>query len=243
MGLHLLNRLSRQLTHPTVLGTDSQAIIRSLNNQLAHSGQYLLNAIHQATGRLHEKQDGLINHIERLQTIEAGEQWKGNSKGVINLQIHWVPGHCDFGPNERADKEVKLAAQGSSSDARFLPPPLHKKLLLSIYALQQENSDKLKKRWQRRWKSSEGGNLLCTIDNSALSKKYSWLISELDFQQTSLLFQLCLRHIGQNHHPFRICKSESPACPKCQGITVETVKHFLIDKAMPKRRFPLLPSK
>ena len=48
MGFHLLNGLSRQLTHPTVLETDSQAVIRSLNNQKVHSGQYLLNAIHQA---------------------------------------------------------------------------------------------------------------------------------------------------------------------------------------------------
>ena len=74
MGLHLLHGLSRQITHPTVTGTDSQVVSRSLNNQLAHSGQYLLNAIHQATKWLHEKQYGLINHIERLQTIEVGQQ-------------------------------------------------------------------------------------------------------------------------------------------------------------------------
>jgi ribonuclease HI len=106
-----------------------------LNNQLAHLGLYLLNAIHQATEWLHEKQDSLINHIEHLQTIEVGKQWKDKSKGVINLQIHWVPGHCDFAPNERADEEVKLATQGLSSEARFLPPLLCKKLPLSISAL------------------------------------------------------------------------------------------------------------
>ena len=148
MGLHLLSGLRRQLTQPTILGTDSQAIIKSLNNQLAHSGQYLLNAIHQATEQLHKKQDGLINRLERLQTIEAGKQWKGNSKGVINLQICWVPGHCDFGPNERADEEAKLTAQGSSSEAKFLPPLLHKKLPLSISTLWQDNLSKLKRRWQ-----------------------------------------------------------------------------------------------
>ena len=30
MGLHLLNGLSRRLTHPTVLGTDSQVVIKAL---------------------------------------------------------------------------------------------------------------------------------------------------------------------------------------------------------------------
>jgi hypothetical protein len=48
MGLHLLTSLSRQLTAPTILGSDSQAAIRALRNQSAHSGQYLLNAIHLA---------------------------------------------------------------------------------------------------------------------------------------------------------------------------------------------------
>ena len=73
MGLHLLSRLSCKLTCPTVLGTDSQVVIRWLNNQLAHLGQYLLNAIHQATKQLHKKQDGLINRTDHLQTIEVGE--------------------------------------------------------------------------------------------------------------------------------------------------------------------------
>ena len=98
MGLYLLNGLSRQLTHPMVPGTDSQAIIRSLNNQLAHSGQYLLDAIHQAAKQLHEKQDSLINRLKHLQTIKSGKQWKGSSTGVINLQIHWVLGPATSGP-------------------------------------------------------------------------------------------------------------------------------------------------
>ena len=88
---------------------------------------------------------------------------------------------------------------------------------------------KLKKRWSRRWKSSERENLLRSIDNSAPSKKYLRLISDLDRCQASILFQLRTGHIGLNHHLFCIRKAESPACPLCQGITVETVKHFLLE--------------
>ena len=149
LSLHLLHGLMWQLTHTTVLCMDSQAVIKVLNNQHSHSGHYLLDAIHLAAERLHTKQDGIINHNEHIQTIGAGDQWKGDSMGVIDLQIHWVPGHCDFVPNERADEEAKLAIQGSSSDAIFLPPLLHKKLPLSISTLHQENSVKLKKRWSR----------------------------------------------------------------------------------------------
>ena len=149
LGLHLLHGLTRQPTHSIVLDTDSQAVIKALNNQYFHSGHYLLDAIHLAAEQLHAKQDGIINCEECIQTIGAGDQWKGDSRGVIDLQIHWVPGHCDFAPNKHADEEVKLAAQGSLSDTRFLPPLLYKKLPLSISALHQENSVKLKKRWSR----------------------------------------------------------------------------------------------
>ena len=73
MALHLLTSLNRQLTAPTILGSDSQAAIRALGNQSAHSGQYLLNAIHLAAKQLHSKQDGLINRAERQRLLEAGE--------------------------------------------------------------------------------------------------------------------------------------------------------------------------
>ena len=48
-------------------------------------------------------------------------------------------------------------------------------------------------------------------------------------RQASLLFQLRSGHIGPNQHLFHIHKSDTPVCPNCQGITVESVKHFLID--------------
>ena len=189
----------------------------------------MLDAIHKSAKHLHAKQDGRINSDERRQAIADGVQWKGRSRGVVDLQLHWVPGHCDFEPNERADDEAKLAAQGSSSNARFLPPLLRKKLPLSISALHQENNEKLKKRWQRCWKNLERENLLRTIDKSAPSKKYLRFISGLDRRQASLLFQLRTGHIALNQHLFRIHKAESPASPQCQGITVETVRHFLLD--------------
>ena len=121
LGLHLLNSLSRWLTHTTVMGTDSQAVIKALQNQRSHSGHYLLDAIHLSAERLHVKQDGLINSDERHQVLADGQCWKGSTKGIVDLQVHWVPGHCDFGPNERANEEAKQAAQGSSSEARFIP--------------------------------------------------------------------------------------------------------------------------
>ena len=89
--------------------------------------------------------------------------------------------------------------------------------------------DKLKKCWKHRWKSSPREDLLKSINNTTPSKKYLHLILGLDCRQASLLFQLWLGHTGLNHHLFCIHKSDTPVCPNCQGITVESVKHFLID--------------
>jgi ribonuclease HI len=229
MGLHLLRGLNIRLTHPTVLGSDSQAVIKALDNQRSHSGQYILDNALDVAESLHRKQDGLINRAERTEALARGETWKRRSKGVVNLQVHWVPGHSDFAPNERADEEAKKAAQGDSIDVKSLPKLLRKCLPLSISALRQNHLSKQKKRWERRWKSSPRANHLRSIENSAPSKNYIRLIAGLNRRQSSILFQLRTGHVGLNHHLFRICRSETPICPNCQGFAVETVKHYLLE--------------
>ena len=87
----------------------------------------------------------------------------------------------------------------------------------------------LKNRCRCSWKNSERENLFQTIDNLAPSKKYLCLIKGLDQRQASWLLQLWSSHISLNCPLFHIHKSESPACPLCGGITVKTVKNFLLD--------------
>jgi hypothetical protein len=67
------------------------------------------------------------------------------------------------------------------------------------------------------------------IDNTAPSKKFPCLVKDLNRKQASLLFQLRSGHVALNHHLFRIHRSETPSCPHCQGIIVETIKHFLLN--------------
>ena len=64
IGLHLLNNLNRRLIHSTILGTNSQAVIRALDNQHSHLGQYILDNILQSAKALHRKQDSPINAAE-----------------------------------------------------------------------------------------------------------------------------------------------------------------------------------
>jgi hypothetical protein len=109
------------MSHVGAIGSDSQALVKALDNQQPHVGHYILDKIHNMVEFLHVKQDGLINQEEKEAVIQAGDSWKGKTKGIIDLQIHWVPGHKDFPLNKQANKEVKKVAQGQSSDAKLLP--------------------------------------------------------------------------------------------------------------------------
>ena len=158
-----------------------------------------------------------------------GEAWKGHMKGVIDLCLIWVPGHHDFAPNECADEEVKKAAQEDSSDPKHLPLYLKKGLPHSITVLHQDFPARLGKHWSRCRKTSLHTKDLCSIDNSQPLKKFLQLTKDLNHSQASIIMQLHTGHIGLKQHLFRIHKVELPSCPHCQGITVETVKHFLLD--------------
>ncbi|KZP06928.1 hypothetical protein FIBSPDRAFT_685533, partial [Athelia psychrophila] len=140
MGLHLLLTFTRRLTGPVIIGCDNQAVIRGLNNQQSHSGHHLLDEIHNLEERLHAKQDGIARSAERaIANRNERGSWKARRRGVIDLQLHWVPGHKDFEPNERADREAKKAAQKLTSQAKDLPAYLRKKALpASVAALRQE---------------------------------------------------------------------------------------------------------
>ena len=214
LALHLLAGLRRQLKSITLLGTDSQATILALDNQLSHSAHYLLDHVHDTAAKLHQQQDKLQNTKARREAKQKGIDWKARDRNVVDLQLHWTPGHLDFQPNERADEEAKLAAQGSSSNVNDLPVYLrHKPLPLSVSALRQEHTTLLQKNWKRRWKTSPGYSSLHVIDQSLPSKKYMKLVHNLDRCQSAIITQLRTNHIPLNHHLFCIHQSKTPLPP------------------------------
>ena len=180
MALYMLTTRNRQLVKPVSVCSDSQALLKVLSNQHPHTGHYILDKIHNSAESLHAKQDGLLNRSERLETLAEGRVWKGNTNGVIDLQMHWVPGHSGYERNERADEEAKKAAQGLSSEAKLLPPFLCRRLPASISALRQSFMSSLLKMWKLRWKRSPRYAQLHMIDKSAPSKKFLGLIKGLN---------------------------------------------------------------
>ena len=100
LAIHLLTSQRFQITSYVVVGTDNQAAIQALNNQRPHPGHYILDHIHEAAESLHSKQASL--------------RFPGRTdlptKDVVDLKIHWTPGHEKFAPNERADELAKQAS-------------------------------------------------------------------------------------------------------------------------------------
>ncbi|KNZ82106.1 hypothetical protein J132_08289 [Termitomyces sp. J132] len=230
LGLHLLHGFSKQLRGLTAIGTDSQALIRALRNQCPHPTHYLLDAVHNAAENLHRKQDRLHTAPNRCFVHGTNNVWKPHSCGVICLQVHWSPGHMDFAPNERADVLAKEAACGLSSPPSSLPTYLQTKPLpLSIPATWQTDLTVTQVLWKRRWKKSPCYRLIHQLDRTLPSRSYMRLTSSLDCHQSAMLMQFRMGHLPLNLHLFRIRHAESPVCPHCRGLTVESVQHFILE--------------
>ena len=226
LALHLLSSLMSSPCSPVIIGSDSQATIRVLMNQRSHPVHHLLNHIHTLAEHLHATHYKLRHPSTPLSAKQLCADYQHD---VLDLQIHWTPGHVDFPPNERADAVAKSTAAGTSSPSRLLPPFLHRKPLPhSIPALRHTNLTQLHYEWKRRWKRSPRFRYTSRIDNSLPSNSYLKLINGLDRSQSAILTQLCTAHSPLNQHLFRIHRSVMPVCPHCGRLIPETVTHYLL---------------
>ena len=93
-----------------ILGSDSQALNCALGNQNAHPGLYLIDEMHNSAEQLQAKQDGLFNADERKSAIHAGRKWKGWTRDVIDIQLHWILAHSDFRPNKKGRRRGQVCS-------------------------------------------------------------------------------------------------------------------------------------
>ena len=153
LALYLLIGLTAQITGKALIGLDNQAMIQSLTNQSMKPSHYLLNHIHSAAEKLQQKQDQLQNaDFGKAKCI--GRLMVARNKGILNLQIQWVPGHKDFKLNTLADKHMKRAARGDNSQGNMQPKMLRKTLPASISTIWQDLKSSIHKRWLHHWKAS-----------------------------------------------------------------------------------------
>jgi len=97
LAFHLLSSLTFSPRSLIIVGSDSQATLRALLNQRSHPAQYLLNHVHDAAENLHAKHYKLRNPGTSLPMRRIR---RTHTRNILNLQLHWTPGHVDFLPNE-----------------------------------------------------------------------------------------------------------------------------------------------
>ena len=146
--LNLLTSIASKLTGTTLIRLNSQAGICALNNQKSKPSHYLLNHVLTAAESLHMKQDKLINAADFHKAKHQGIQLTVETRDVINLKVHWIPGHKDFIPNEKAHELAKKAAKRELNPNPDLPKLLRHLLPTSTAAIKQD----LKLKVQNRWK-------------------------------------------------------------------------------------------
>ncbi|KNZ76505.1 hypothetical protein J132_10313, partial [Termitomyces sp. J132] len=82
---------------------------------------------------------------------------------------------------------------------------------------------------RRHWKKSLRFSHQSLLNKALPSKKYLNLVESLVYKQSAILTQLHTGHLPLNQHLFCIHKAESPVCPYCHGLIVESMCHFLLE--------------
>ena len=158
---------------------------------------------------------------KRIQTCRQGTKY--------TLTLRWTAGHEGVEGNELADREAKMAANGTSSAKHLLPPYLQKSLPINPAAARREHTDKLKKAWTETWKKSSRGRKAAHLDESTPSVKFINMISNKDISRkaASRITQLRIGHTPLNQYLKHIGKIDSTRCPAC-GANKETIEHYTL---------------
>jgi len=144
-----------------------------------------------------------------------------------------------------ADKEAKLAAEGTTSEAETLPKALKKPLKYNKSAAKQHFKTGLKLTWREEWSKSPRIERLKHIDPSLPSQNFLKLTSDpkISRKGASWLYQLRTGHFPLNAYLHRFKRTDSAQCPAC-GYHSENPQHFILDcPAYAHERWPLMAGK
>ena len=206
IGVHFV-KVERKGNTSFALGADSQAAIKTLATNLIQPAQQIA--------------------LNTLKTTTQIQRQRRSNK--YSLLIRWTAGHVGIAGNERADKEAKIAANGTTSDKKLLPLLLCSKLVANLVALKQYHNKMTKNKWKTKWGRSQRGARMVMLDDKTPSNKFLNIISaaKLTRRASSIISQLRIGHIPLNNYLYTFKLVDSPRCPAC-GAAVETIHHFLI---------------
>ena len=207
LAVWLLRKCPDTIGKTVSLYIDNQAVISSITNPKATSGQFL------------------SKHLNMLANASA-----------CRLGLHWISSHSKVRGNEKVDELAKEAASGLSSARIDLPHLLRTSLPSSASAVKQRYHERMKKKWAVSWEGSDRRRRIGLIDDNFPFNSFRTRTYALSRSQASLMIQIRCGHIPLNGYLFRIGKSETEYCQGCMDpengtLCRETVNHFLFECA------------
>ena len=203
LGLKQWHKVRREYPHCHIF-TDSQAACIAASHPHRQSGQSRIEEILNRSDRI------LQNHPFR------------------QLQITWVPGHCNIYGNEQADKAAKYAAKNPHHGLQQLSnePTIHHDPLKS--SLKQLICSNIIAKWTIYWFETQTATAchLRRIRRDAKVTSGPKLYYSYGRSTTAKLAQLRTGHCRLNSYLYRFNIVESAECQCGEGK--ETVEHFLL---------------
>ena len=148
LGMHLIST-EKQGNTTFTLGVDNQAAIRAFNSIMRRPRHHLAQEIIQIANMLS----------------------KQKNKNAYKLTVWWTAGHKGLEGNKLADKEVKRAVEGLTTDKPLLPSYLHKPLLINLAAIKRAHNDMLMLKWAKTWRETDRGQRYIHLEELTPSKK------------------------------------------------------------------------
>ena len=206
LALHLISTEKRN-NLPSLIAVDNQAALKAFNLDMRHPGHHVAQEF--------------LSLAKRMQ--------KHCGKHKFKLSLRWSAGHCGIVGNEKADREAKSAANGSTSPAKLLPPFLRKPLLINPAAVKRAYNKNLSSKWKADWERSPRGMKMKTLDNTTPSAKFLKTISnpKLSCEAASRITQFRLQHVLLNSYLYHFKRVDKANCPACGAID-ESIAHFLL---------------
>jgi stalled ribosome alternative rescue factor ArfA len=165
--------------------------------------------------------------LELRKLIRALKRRPGGRR--LRIMINWISAHSEVQGNEKADREAKKAAKGSSSRKSSLPKYLQTRSLpANATAVKGHYHRTLAEKWEETWKKSPRYLKLSRIDPSPGMRDYQKILAEISRSQQCLLTQFRTGHVPLNSYLHRIRKAETDVCMEC-GEDTESIHHFVFE--------------
>lgn len=180
-----------------------------------------LEAIHRALQEIDSLQ--LKNSViltDSKSALQSLKRWEHPSETqclltkllTLDVQLQWIPAHCNIEGNETADHLAKLASQmGPKQKPNLTPGEILGKIRNTFYT-----------KWTEEWGKAQTGRKFYNIKCKPSKPTYGWMSRK----EQVTLSRLRLGHFPSPDRLFAWKLVDSPSCPLCTQAT-GTIDHIV----------------